>query len=153
MAILDERLEFMDAVDVSAAAGTALGGDVIDLGATPMDLGHEPLYLAIQVTTAFTTGGTAEVQFILASDAAAAIATDGTATYHAVTQAFDTGVLTAGTQLVIPLPVGANTLGEYERYLGVLVVTTTATTTAGSVNAFLTRDPINGWKSYADAAN
>lgn len=149
--ILDELLEFADALDVSATAGTALAGDVIDLGTTPQDFGlGKSMYLVIQVTTAFATATTAEVQFILASDAAATIATDGTASEHVLTDAFDTGVLTAGKQITIPLPVGDAL--AYERYLGLLVVTTSATTTAGSINAFLTFDP-SYWKSYPDATN
>jgi len=35
--IMDELLEFADAESVAASAGTALIGDVIDLGATPQD--------------------------------------------------------------------------------------------------------------------
>lgn len=149
--ILDELLEFCDAVDVSAGTGTALAGDVIDLGTEPQDLGGgKPLYLNIQVTTAFTTATTATVQFILASDAAAAIETDGTATEHLLTDAYDTGVLVQGFKQTFPLPVGDGL--AYERYLGLLVVTGGATTTAGSINAFLTLDP-NHWKAYPDAVN
>ncbi len=111
------------------------------------------MYLVIQVTTAFATATTATVSFTLASDAGAAIATDGTATEHFISDAFDTGVLTAGAVVaVVPVPVGVSTVTEYERYLGVLVTTAGATTTAGSINAFLTFDP-SGWKSYADAVN
>ena len=78
--ILDELLEFCDATAVNATTGTALVGDVIDLGATPQDFGMAGMFLNIQVTTAFTTATTASVTFTLASDAAAAIATNGTAT-------------------------------------------------------------------------
>jgi hypothetical protein len=49
-----------------------------------------------------------------------------------------------------PLPVG--TVSDYERYLGILCVTVTTTTTAGTINAFLTLDP-GRWKSYPDAVN
>lgn len=152
--ILDELLEFADALDVSAAAGTALAGDVIDLGATPHDLGAgQPMHLVIQVTTAFASGGSATVQFILASDDAAAIATDGSATEHFLSDTFAIADLVQGAvPVVAPLPTGIGTLTEYERYLGVLVVTGAATTTAGSINAFLTKD-VARWKSYADAVN
>lgn len=85
--ILDETLEFADAVSVAAAAGTALIGDVIDLE-TARDMGNgQPVYLVIQCDTSIITGGSAgTIKFQLASDAAAAIATDGSATVH-----FDTG--------------------------------------------------------------
>lgn len=85
--ILDERNEFADATALSTAAtGRALVGDVIDLGATSSDIGNgQPLYLVIQVDTDVTSAGAATVSFELASDASASIATDGSATVHAVT--------------------------------------------------------------------
>lgn len=149
--ILDENLEFADALDVSATTGTALAGDVIDLGTTPQDYGNgQAMYLVIQVTTSFATGSTAAAQFTLASDASATIATNGTASEHLITDAYDTGVLVAGFQQTFPLPLGDGI--AYERYLGLLVTTSGATTTAGSINAFLTFDP-SYWKAYADSAN
>ena len=149
--ILDELLEFADALDVSATAGTALVGDVIDLGTEPQDFGSgEPMYLSIQVTTAFATATTADITFTLASDASATIATNGSATEHIITDAFDTGVLVAGFELMLALPTGAGL--PYERYLGLLVTTGNATTTAGSINAGLTKAP-KRWKAYPDAQN
>ena len=149
--ILDENLEFADALDISADIGTALVGDVVDLGATPQDLGNgQAMYLVIQVDTTFTTGSTAAVQFTLASDATASIATNGDASEHLLTDAFDTGTLVEGITLVLPMPTGAGV--PYERYLGVLATTSGASTTAGKVNAFLTFDPSH-WKAYADASN
>lgn len=150
--ILDERLEFCDAVDVSSTVGTSLEGDVIDLGATPQDYGspYRPMYLVIQVTTAFATATTATAQFTLATDAAAAIATNGTATEHIITDAFDTGVLVQGYTLQIPLPQGVGL--EYERYMGILVTTAGATTTAGSINAFLTSS-VSNQRLLPDAQN
>lgn len=158
--ILDELLEFADATSVAAAAGTALIGDVIDLGAVPQDLGNgEPMYLIIQTDTEIITGGTAgTVKFQLASDAQAAIAVDGSATVHIDTGTFVTDddaansdQLNAGGIIFMgALPTGASR--PYERYLGILAVTATTTTTAGAINAFLTKDP-SYWKSYADAVN
>ena len=71
--ILDERSEFADAVSVAAAAGTALIGDVIDLGTGSRDIGNgQQLYLVIQTDTEIITGGSAgTIKFQLASDAAA----------------------------------------------------------------------------------
>lgn len=148
--ILDERSEFLDATALNTgAAGTYLIGDVIDLEDTSSDFGvGEPLTLVIQVTTAVTSGGAATVQFLLASDAAAAIATDGSATQHAATAAIPKASLVAGYTIRIPLPQGAP---AYERYLGILQVTGTAALTAGAVNAFITRDVAN-YTYYANAA-
>ena len=157
--ILDERLEFADAVSVAAVAGTALIGDVIDTSVV-RDIGHgQPIYLVIRTSTEIITGGAAgTLTFQLASDAAAAIATDGSASVHFATTAFvtdgtdanDAELKVGGTiaQVVVPLE-GV----PYERYLGILAVTATTTTTAGAINAFLTLDPNSAKVSYPDAAN
>tara|TARA_Y100000310_G_scaffold25627_1_gene24507 strand:+ start:2091 stop:2567 length:477 start_codon:yes stop_codon:yes gene_type:complete len=156
---LDERLEFADNVSVAAAAGTALIGDQVDL-TVARDIGNgQPLYLVIRTGgTEIITGGSAgTLLFQLASDASAAIATDGSATVHLQTDALVTdddaanavqfnagGLIFFGALPLEGVP--------YERYLGILAVTATTTTTAGTINAYLTPDP-GGWQSYADAPN
>lgn len=148
--ILDERNEFCDATALNTgAAGSYLVGDVIDLGATSSDIGNgEPMYLVIQVDTAAASAGAATGQFHLCSDAQAAIAVDGSATYHFSTSAIPVASLVAGYSVaVVALP-----HGTYERYLGVVQTTGTAAFTAGKINAFLTHDP-SKWKAYADATN
>jgi hypothetical protein len=157
--IIDTLNEFAEDVDVSAAAGTALVGNVIDLGATPQDLGNgRPMYLVIVGgDTAIITGGAAgTIQFELASDAQVAIAVDGSASTHILTPTFVTddaalNAINIGTNVFVgALPTGAGT--AYERYLGILVITGTTTTTAGTIKAFLTYDP-KAWQAYADGAN
>ena len=145
--ILDERLEFADAASVAAAAGTSLLGDVVDLGSVTRDIGvGDGLFFTITVDTEVITGGAAgTIRFQLASDAQAAIATDGSATVHwdsgvIVTDdaAANSALLNAGAllaQVALPL-VGP----VYERYLGVLVTIATTTVTAGAVSAFITPD-------------
>lgn len=157
--IMDERTEFADAVSVAAAAGTALIGDVIDLGAAHRDIGNgEPLYLVITVDTEIITGGAAgTLQFQLASDAQAAIATDGSATVHYASRLFVTDDAAANDAQMnaggVPVCVAIPWEGAvYERYLGILAVTATTTTTAGKINAFLTHDPAK-WAAYAEGAN
>lgn len=146
--ILDDYLEFADAVSVAAIAGTALIGDQIDL-TVARDIGVEtrPMYLVIQTDTEIITAGSAgTMKFQLVSDAQAAIAVDGTATVH-----FDTGTMVtddaaansalfnAGGYIArVALPMEGNT---YERYLGILCIIATTTVTAGKINAFLTSDP------------
>ena len=149
--ILDERTEFCDATALNTGgAGSYLLGDVIDLGSIGRDIGSgQPLFLVIQVDTAATSGGSATGNFTLASDAQAAIATDGSATVHATTGAIAVAALTAGRTFCIPIPLEGNT---YERYLGILQTTAVAAFTAGKINAFLTLDPVK-WKAYADAVN
>lgn len=153
--ILDERNEFADATSVAAAAGTALIGDVIDLGGTSQDIGlGEPLYLVIQTDTEVITGGSAgTIQFFLASDAQAAIATDGSATIHLSSKSLTTDDAAANSS---ELNAGGLILARilppdtYERYLGILCTIGTTTVTAGKINAFLTKD-ITKWTAYADA--
>lgn len=158
--IMDERLEFADAVSVAAAAGTALIGDVIDLGATARDIGDgRELWLVITVDTEIITGGSAgTIKFQLVSDAQAAIATDGTATVHLDSGTFVTddsaanaAQMNAGALVFsAPLPREGNV---YERYLGILAVIATTTVTAGKINAFLTLDPPKSSRIYAEGAN
>jgi hypothetical protein len=148
--ILDERNEFADATALgTSGTGRQLVGDVIDLGSVGRDIGNgENLYLVIQVDTAVTSDGNATVSFELASDDAAAIATNGTATVHFASAAIAKAALVAGYQVcAVKLP-----LGNYERYLGILANVGTAALTAGKVNAFLT-DDVAAWKPYADAVN
>lgn len=156
--ILDERTEFADAVSVAAAAGTALIGDQIDLK-TARDIGNgEPIYLVITTATEIITGGSAgTVKFQLVSDAQAAIAVDGSATVH-----FDTGTFVTDDAAVNSAQLNAGGViacvalplegPVYERYLGILCITATTTTTAGAINAFLTLDPVK-WKAQPDAVN
>ena len=156
--IIDERLEFADAVSVAAAAGTANIGDIIDMTVV-RDIGMgQPVYLVIGVDTEIITGGAAgTLKFLLVSDATSTIATDGSATQH-----FDSGTfVTDGTDangakmkagqfpVVVALPMEGK---EYERFLAVQAVTASTTTTAGAINAFLTLDP-HGWVAYADGSN
>lgn len=154
--IMDDTLEFADAVSVAAAAGTANIGDIIDMSLA-RDVGNgQPVYLVITTDTAVITGGTAgTVQFRLVSDATSTISTT-TATVHWTSRTFVTddialAELLVGTVVaVVALPLEG--LTPYEQFLGVQAITATTTTTAGAINAFLTLDP-HGNKSYPDAVN
>jgi len=155
--IMDERTEFCDATSVAAAAGTALVGDVIDLGTVARDIGNgQPIYLVITTATEIITGGAAgTVKFQLVSDSTANLATSptvhiDTGTFVTDDSAANSAQLNAGGVIFCgPLPLQGNV---YEQYLGILCVTATTTTTAGAINAFLTLDP-TGWAAYAEGAN
>lgn len=159
MAILDERAEFCDAVDIAAAAGTANVGDIMDLSVA-RDIGNgQPVYLVITVDTEIITGGSAgTVQFLLVSDATTSISTT-TATIHFQSEVFATDDAAANDSELnageVPVAVAIPLEGpEFERYLGIQVVTATTTTTDGDISAYLTLDPPGAaWKSYADATN
>ena len=148
--ILDSTTTFTTGVSIAAAAGTDLVGDVIDLDVADRRLGgNHKAKLIITVTEAFTSGGSATVQFKLASDAAAAIATDGSATEHWGSHDFPVADLTVGKRIVVPLPSG---IPASERYLGILAVTGTATTTAGSISASIVLDA-DDLHAFPDAVN
>jgi len=158
--ILDERTEFADATSVAAGAGTALIGDVIDLGSVTRDIGSgQPVWLVITVDTEIITGGAAgTLKFQLASDAQAAIATDGTATVHYDTGTFVTDDAAANAVEMnageIICAIALPTQGKvYERFLGILAVTAVTTTTAGKINAFLTLNQPRGKRHYPEGAN
>lgn len=145
--ILDERNEFCDATALNTGgAASYLIGDVIDLGGTTQDIGTgEDLYLVIQVDTAVDSAADNTVQqFHLASDAQAAIAVDGSATYHFSTGALAQASIDAAGDLIAAVRLPS---GTYERYLGILHTTSVAAATAGKINAFLTKD-ISKWTAY-----
>lgn len=154
---MDNDLEFGDALSVATEAGTSLIGDVIDLGVA-RDIGQSSrqLYLVIQVVTAFDGGATAggTTQFVLMSDSVAAIPADGNESRHWTSDVFAAATqLTAGKQMVVPLPMGDTGPGTgYERYLGLGVVQASEGEDDGTVNAFLTFDPV-GFHNYPDASN
>lgn len=143
--IRDKLLEFADELAIPTAAETALVGDVIDLQDSAY-IGGESLYLLILIEASVTSAGAATVKFTLASDAQAAIATDGSATVHWESAAIGKATLVDGYQVAaVQLP-----LGTYERYLGILATVGTAALTAGKVTAYLT-DKVPSWKVFPDA--
>lgn len=138
--IMDARTLFADGVAIGGSTGRRLVGDVIDLS-NVRDLGLSDIWLVIMCTADLTSGGSATVQFELASDAQAAIAVDGSATVHLVTPNTDYSTIDAGERILVArLPVEA-TGKPYERYLGIIANVSTAALTAGSITAFLTMDP------------
>lgn len=147
--IIDERTLFADNLDVSSTAGTALEGNQIDL-VNARDIGKgTPLYLVIVVEEDFDSAGSATVEFQLASDASAAVATDGTASVHVKTGVIPFAQLTAGKVFGIALPMEGVV---YERFLGLRVVTAGATTSAGSITAFLTPE-VGKWHPFVEASS
>ena len=144
--ILDSRNEFADAVAVNTGpVGTYLVGSQIDLGAANNVGAISDLHLVIQVQTAITAAATGTLEFVLASDDSAAVATNGSATVHFTTGAIPAAAgIAAGTVLAcVAVPQGFT----YERYLGILQKTGAAAATAGKIDAFLTNDPAR-WVSY-----
>lgn len=150
MAIMDSRLLFGNAQDLSQVAGTYLFTNQIDLGAAGEDPGNgQPMYLNIVVTEAFV-GATSTTTFQLRSDDSASIHAS-TSTLHIASAALTPAQLALGSAYSFPLPLnGAN---PYERYLGLQAIIATATTTAGAVTAWLSDIPVGAWEIYPDANN
>jgi hypothetical protein len=149
---LDKRTEFADGVAIGTSTGRRLVGDVIDLE-NERDIGSNfNAWLVVQLQTAMTSGGSATVQVELASDAQAAIATDGSATVHLTSDqmAFD-DVAAGDVLLQAIIPIEKKT-APYERYLGILVNVGTAALTAGKINAFITNQP-PVQRAYPDGAH
>ena len=150
--IIDSTLEMCNATAVNTGGeGTYLLGSQIDLSVA-RDIGQgKPAYLVITVDTPLASA-TGTIQLQLASDATAAIAVDGSASVHWASDVYlvASGSLAAGKTWVVPLPAG--TASPYERFLGIMQVTSVAAFTAGKINAFITFDPF-GWKANADAVN
>ncbi len=164
--ILDERLEFGDALVVAGAAGAKVAiGDTIDLGvylggaagatqvAQDVGLGEE-LYFVVTVDTEVITAGAAgTVAFSLNSNATPDLA--GTPTEHFITDAIvtddaaanDARLNAGGTVCAVKLPPGS-----YQRYLVLGETVGTTTITAGKVNAFLTKD-FSKWVASVNAVN
>ena len=150
-ALIDARSEFADAASLVAnAAATAIFGNVIPLDKTGMNLGNSmtPIFLVISIDTAVAAaGGAANITFKLLSDVVATLDGAGVTTLL-TTPAIAKGTLVAGYNIVIPLPL-SNT--DYQTFLGVTWTPDTNNITAGKANAYLTVDPPNGWKAYANA--
>ena len=154
--IMDERTEFADNVSVAAGTGTAVIGDVIDLGSDGRDIGNgQELYLVIKTgATEIITGGAAgEISFDLVSDSTANLTTSPTVHFSTGTLVTDDNAandarLNAGGYIArVAIPTG-----DFERYVGIRATIGTTTVTEGTIDAFLTPNP-TAWKAYANAAN
>jgi hypothetical protein len=150
--ILDSRLEIANGAAIALNVGNAIlpNGSQIDLGASPtlQDIGAgQPLYLVLSASVAFAGSG-ATVQFQLASDSTANLATSKTV--HIDTGAISLGTdnaawAIAGYTKVYPLPLEAT----YERYLGIWMTVASANVTAGNLDAFITSEP-SRWMALPD---
>lgn len=137
MSINDKLNYFYDNTALAAIPTS----DVIDLGddVTTRNVGgKDPVFLVIQTggTPATDSGSDATLQFKLVSDSVAALNSSPTTHIDTGALSFATVAVANKVLLVAPLP-----FGQYERYLGLTANVASGPFTAGSVRAFLTRDP------------
>lgn len=148
MALMDRLATFGENVDLSQVAGTYVFGSQIDLGAAGIDIGNgQPLYLNIVVDEAFSTGSSPTIEFQLVSDDNAPLASP---TIHLSSGAIAAANLSLGKRMSFGVPVSGL---AFERYLGVRAIIAVATTTTGTVTAWLGHEPVANIVLYPDATN
>ena len=130
--ILDTMARFSNAQAVNAGAGDVVSTDIYDTGsAADVGIGEE-LFLQINVNAAITGAG-ASVQFVLQTDDNSGFSS---AKEFPLTAAIAVASLTIGSrQYLGRLPV------NLERYLRLVYRISGASTTAGTVTSFLTKNP------------
>lgn len=158
--IRDANAMLLNNVSIAAAAGTAAAGSIYDTAAqSPSAVSSifdsEDLFLVIRVRVAIIGATSGTVQFQLVSAATTTITSSPNvhwASHLFVTGTTGTGPTAIGAVLAcLQVPRGANVNPAYLRYIGILVVTAGQTTTAGSVDAFLTKDA-GFWAAIPEAA-
>ena len=145
---IDSNLEFADDVDITNAVATGVKkGTARDVrpnvtdNATVDFQSGEQLYLVVEITEAVTSAGSASVQFLLTTADNEALSTNPENIWYS--GAIGKDDLVVGKRFIASLPTA-----DYKRWLGIRVTTGTATTTAGKINAFITKDVTN-WTSTA----
>ncbi len=144
--ILDEAAKFSDAQTVTTNTDTGLVSEhTIDLG-DARDIGNgKPLYVRVNVETAFTSAGSNETLEVY-------LITDGDSALGSATTLQLLGTLPAvaaiGTKMIGVIAPGHT----YERYIGLMYKTGGDGTalTAGVVSAYLVESP-DLYVSHADA--
>lgn len=139
MAFIDKNNTFATAASVAHAAGTVVLGDYYDTGNDTIN-DVDDIYFVVVVTTEIITAGSAgTIQFELVTSASTTVSSSPTVHLTSASQA--TGATTTnpaveagGVLIYAELPKGV-----YLRYMGVLYIVGTTTTTAGNVDAFLTK--------------
>lgn len=133
---VDKQCLLMDAQDLGQVAGDYYSSYAYNLGSVVGDIGSgNPLYVVICVDEAFASAGSATVKFSVIDEADTTLDSSSVEIVSTDTIAYTT--LTAGKVIAIPIPAGLIT----QQYLGLRVDIGTATTTAGTVTAFVALQP------------
>lgn len=135
MAYVDKELTLMSGQDLGQAAATYYSDYCINLGSVLGDPGAgQPLWIVIHVDEAFTSAGSATVQFHILDEADTTI--DSGSVVIQSTRAHAYTDFTLGKVIAMALPMGIIT----QQYIGLSCTIGTATTTAGTVTAYMSRD-------------
>jgi len=132
---IDKAVEFSNDQDLSQVAGTYSSASLAlkTTGSIDEEYGGEAMEIIVQVTESFV-GATATVDIRFVSAESAAL---GTPTTQGSSGAVAVANLTAGTKYRFPLVL--NTAHSGATHIGVNFVIATATTTAGTVTAWIQR--------------
>ena len=154
MAIFDVMAEFSDEQDISQAAGTVASTDILDWTLSDLEMGAgEPLWLNVRMGTeplaSATTNATLEVA--LCYDTVAPIDSSSTVIWTTPTGVpIPEADLTAGAWILrMPLPYNV----DEERITGLLYTIGTATTTTGTVNAWIDYGPQSSYDTQVSESN
>tara|TARA_R100001510_G_C7626234_1_gene186056 strand:- start:200 stop:670 length:471 start_codon:yes stop_codon:yes gene_type:complete len=144
---IDSTLEFCDSVTLSGTGIEEKKGNVLDLSDTTdnalKDLGSgEPIYLVLNVTTAFASGTSVRIDLRSGSNADLESSSPVIHWTTGVVAAANYGTLTGMT--IVQLPTRPN---DYKENVGIHV-TTVGAVTGGVADAFLTKDVPN-WQGSA----
>lgn len=151
MALFDVMFELDDALDLSThtASEVEASTNVIDWVNSDLEMGAgEPLYLNIQVETAFGSSGSATLQVDLMRETDTDIDASSTTIYE--TGLIPVASLTAGAWIMrMSLPVNV----DEDRYVGLLYTIGTAAMTAGTVNAWIDHGPQSSYDTQVENSN
>jgi len=131
---VDKQCLLSDGQDLSQTTGSYYSTYAYNLAST-YDVGMgRPIAVVICVDEAFTSGGSATVTFTVIDEEDSTL--DGSSVEIVSTRAIAIATLTLGKVIVLPIPAGIIT----QQYIGMKYTIGTATTTAGTVTAFLAFD-------------
>ena len=135
--LIDNEALLSSSQDLSQTTGDYYSTYAYDMGSTTGDLGSgAPIYVVICVDAAFTSGGSATVTFNVIDEADSTL--DSSSVIIVSTRAIAIATLTAGKVITIPVPAGLIT----QQFIGLRYDIGTATTTAGTVSAFVSLQPV-----------
>jgi hypothetical protein len=135
--------------NLAQSAGTYASTNVINFTQADLEMGAgEPIWLNIKVRTAFASTGSATVTTALCRDTDGTIDSSSTVIYQ--TPATGVANLTTGAWIMrMPLPYNV----DEDAYVGLLYTIGTATTSTGTVDAWLDHGPQSSFDTQVSASN